>query len=47
MEKRKPTYNLDAIKEEFSSVAKLSATTTALKTAAAIGYGRAEIVKTI
>ena len=46
-EKRKPTYDLDAFKETFSSVEKLAVTGTALHTAAALGYGRAEIVDTI
>jgi motility quorum-sensing regulator / GCU-specific mRNA interferase toxin len=46
-EKRKPTYDLDAFKTAFDSVDKLHVTGTALKSAAAIGFGRAEIVATI
>ncbi len=46
-EKRKPTYDLDAFKTTFSSVENLAVTGTALRSAAALGYGRAEIVATI
>src|SRR5208283_1980998 len=46
-EKRKPTYDLDAFKGAFSSVQKLAITGTALRSAAALGFGRAEIVSTI
>ncbi len=46
-EKRKPTYDLEAFKAAFSSVEKLVVTGTALKSAAALGFGRAEIVATI
>jgi motility quorum-sensing regulator/GCU-specific mRNA interferase toxin len=46
-EKRKPTYDLYAFKATFSSVEKLAVTGTALRTAATLGYGRAEIVATI
>ncbi len=46
-EKRKPTYDLDAFKAAFSSVEKLRVTGTALKGAAALGFGRSEIVATI
>ena len=46
-EKRKPTYDLDAFKASFASVEKLAVTGTALRTAAALGFGRIEIVKTI
>ncbi len=46
-EKRKPTYDLDAFKATFSYADKLAVTGTALRTAAALGYGRAEIVATI
>ena len=46
-EKRKPTYDLDAIKAAFSSAQGLRATGTAIKGATALGYGRAEIVATI
>ena len=46
-EKRKPTYDLTAIKEVFSSADRLKATSTALRTAAGLGFGRREIVATI
>lgn len=46
-EKRKPTYDLDAFKAAFSGVERLAVTSTAVRTAAAIGFGRAEIVATI
>ena len=46
-EKRKPTYDLDAFKAAFSSVERLNVTGTAIRTAAALGFGRAEIVATI
>ena len=46
-EKRTPTYDLEAIKAAFSSTDKLVATTTALRGAAALGFGRSEIVETI
>ncbi|HXR34891.1 MAG TPA: type II toxin-antitoxin system MqsR family toxin, partial [Candidatus Binataceae bacterium] len=46
-EKRKPTYDLDAFKAAFSSVEKLRVTGTALKGAAALGFGRSDIVATI
>lgn len=46
-EKRKPTYDLDAFKAAFSTVERLAVTGTALRGAAALGYGRAEIVRTI
>lgn len=47
MDKRKPTYDLDAFKAAFSSVDRLRATTTAIRAAAALGFGRTEIVATI
>ncbi|NJD38697.1 MAG: type II toxin-antitoxin system MqsR family toxin [Geobacter sp.] len=46
-EKRKPTYDLDAFKATFSSTEKLAITGTALRSAAALGCGRSEIVCTI
>ena len=46
-EKRKPTYDLDAFKAAFNNVGKLAATGTALRSAAALGFGRAEIVETL
>jgi motility quorum-sensing regulator/GCU-specific mRNA interferase toxin len=47
VEKRKPTYDLDAFKAAFSSVDRLRVTGTAVRTAAALGLGRADIVATI
>jgi len=46
-EKRQPTYDLEAFKAAFSSVEKLAVTGTALRSAAALGFGRIEIVETI
>ena len=46
-DKRKPTYDLRAFKAAFDDVDKLHVTGTALRTAAAMGFGRAEIVATI
>ena len=46
-EKRKPAYDLDAFKAAFSSVDKFRATGTALKGAAALGFGREEMAATI
>lgn len=46
-EKRKPTYDLDAFKATFSSKERLSLTGRALQDAAALGFGRVEIVATI
>jgi motility quorum-sensing regulator / GCU-specific mRNA interferase toxin len=45
--KRKPTYDLEAFKSAFDTEDKLHVTGSALKSAAAIGFGRAEIVVTI
>ncbi len=45
--KRKPTYDLDAFKGAFDSVDKLHATGAAIRGAAALGFGRAEMVATI
>jgi motility quorum-sensing regulator / GCU-specific mRNA interferase toxin len=47
MDKRKPTYDLDAFKAAFASISTLNVTGTALKSAAGLGFGRAEIVATI
>lgn len=47
MEKRKPTYDLPALKAAFSAPERLNVTGSALRGAAAIGFGRAEIVATI
>ena len=46
-DKRKPTYDLEAFKATFSSIEELAVTGTALRTAAALGFGRIEIVNTI
>ena len=46
-EKRKPTYDLDAFKAEFNTKEKLAITGTTLRSAATLGFGRAEIVSTI
>lgn len=46
-EKRKPTYDLDAFKAAFDTPDKLHATGTALKDAAAMGFGRTDMVATI
>ncbi len=47
MEKRKPTYDLTAFKAAFANVDNLHASGTAVRSAAALGFGRAEIVATI
>jgi len=47
MDKRKPTYDLEAFKTAFASVDRLNVTGSALRTAAALGFGRTEIVATI
>ncbi len=46
-EKKKPTYDLNAIQVKFSSTRSLAATTTALIDAAALGFTRHDIIKTI
>jgi motility quorum-sensing regulator/GCU-specific mRNA interferase toxin len=46
-EKRKPTYDLEAFKAAFATVDTINLTGTALRGAAAIGFGRAEIVSVI
>lgn len=46
-EKKRPTYSLESFKEAFSRKEDLQVTTTALKTAASIGFGRSEIVATV
>jgi motility quorum-sensing regulator / GCU-specific mRNA interferase toxin len=46
-EKRKPTYDLAAFKATFDDVDKLNITSTAVRNAAALGFGRMEIVATI
>lgn len=47
MEKRKPTYDLDAVKLALGSVETLSITTRALQDAIELGFGRSGIVETI
>jgi len=47
MDKRKPTYDLEAFKAAASTMDGLNATGSAIKGAAAIGLGRADIVATI
>ena len=46
-EKRKPTYDLDAFRTAFRSESELRATSVALVGAAALGFGRGDIVATI
>ncbi len=46
-EKRKPTYDLEAFKAAFASMDTLHVTGTALQSAAALGFGRREIVATL
>ncbi len=46
-EKRKPTYDLEAFKAAFGREENLTVTGTALRSAAALGFGRAEIIATI
>ncbi len=46
-EKRIPTYDLEAFKATFSHVDRLKLTGVALRNAAELGFGRAEIVSTI
>jgi motility quorum-sensing regulator / GCU-specific mRNA interferase toxin len=46
-EKRKPTYDLDAFKTAFDAGDKLQVTGSALRSAAALGFGRTEIVAAI
>lgn len=47
MEKRRPTYDLDAIKAAFGSVDQLAMTSSALRDATALGFDRAGVVETI
>lgn len=47
MEKRNPTYDLEAFKATFSHPDRLSLTGIALRNAAELGFGRVEIVATI
>jgi motility quorum-sensing regulator/GCU-specific mRNA interferase toxin len=47
MEKRRPTYDLDAIKQAIGTVDRLAITTSALRDATALGFDRGAIVETI
>ena len=47
MEKRRPTYDLEAIKTAFASVETLAMTSSALRDAIALGFDRAGVVETI
>ena len=46
-EKRKPTYDLTAFRAAFADKDRLKVTGVALRSAADLGFGRAEIVATI
>lgn len=46
-EKRKPTYDLKAIKAAFATAEGLKATGSAIRDAAALGFGSVEIIDTI
>ncbi len=46
-EKRKPTYDIEAFKAAFADAETINVTGTALRGAAALGFGRAEIVATL
>ena len=47
MEKRRPTYDLEAIKATLGSVETLAMTSTALREALRLGFDRAGVVETI
>ena len=47
VEKRKPTYDLEAFKAAFSASDRLNMTGTALRSAAALGFDRNDIIDTI
>ncbi|WP_027142775.1 type II toxin-antitoxin system MqsR family toxin [Mesorhizobium sp. WSM3626] len=47
MEKRRPTYDLDAIKTTFGFVDTLAITTSALRDAVGLGFDRAGMVEVI
>lgn len=47
MEKRRPTYDLEAIKVALGSIDRLAMTTSALRDATALGFDRGGIVETI
>jgi motility quorum-sensing regulator / GCU-specific mRNA interferase toxin len=46
-EKKKPTYDLEAFKADFGAPDSLNVTGGAIRSAAALGFGRAEIAATI
>lgn len=47
MEKRRPTYDLEAIKTALGSVETLAMTTSALRHATTLGFDRSGVVETI
>lgn len=47
MEKRRPTYDLDAIRAALGSVDRLAMTSSAVRDATALGFDRAGVVETI
>ena len=47
MEKRRPSYDLDAIKLAIGALDKLAMTVSALRDASSLGFDRAAIVETI
>lgn len=47
MEKRRPTYDLEAIKAALGSIDTLAMTTTALRDAASLGFDRSGVVETV
>jgi motility quorum-sensing regulator/GCU-specific mRNA interferase toxin len=47
MEKRKPTYDLDAFRTAFANADQLNVTGSALRSAAALGFGKMDIAATI
>ena len=47
MAKRRPTYDLEAIKSAFETVETLAMTSSALRDAIALGFDRAGVVETI
>ena len=47
MEKRRPTYDLEAIRAALASVETLAITSSALRDAIALGFDRAGVVETI
>ncbi len=47
MEKRRPTYDVDAIKAAIGSIETLAITTSALRDATSLGFDRAGIVEVV